>query len=114
VRGQDAEDEAAPVQASLRWDYKTEAWSGEDVLTTLRAASEDEMGSADDMLRALAEEIAPRDNPAVQRAVDARLGERLTALGAAGWELVWVREGTTVVSGYMLPAPTLVLKRQRK
>ena len=39
VQGQDAEEGEALAQAVPRWEYRTETWTGEDVVTTLRVAS---------------------------------------------------------------------------
>lgn len=110
VRGQ---DEPAPIKPSVRWEYLTQAWTGEDTELMLRAATGDGSSNVASMLGALAEVSIPRSHPGVQRAIDARLSERLTTLGADGWELVWIRDGTTIAADrYELSAPTLILKRR--
>ena len=112
VRGQ---DEAEPIKPNSRWEYLTEVWTNEDTEAALRAATGDGTSSVATMLGALAESSIPRQDPGLQRAVDGRLNERLARLGAEGWELVWVRDGTTIAANrYELSAPSLILKRRSR
>jgi hypothetical protein len=95
------------------WQYLTEAWTEEDTEAALRTATGDGTSSVATMLGALAESSIPRQHPGMQRAIDVRLNERLVKLGADGWELVWVRDGSTIAANrYELSAPSLILKRR--
>ena len=105
-------DEAAPV--AIKWDYKLVAWTGEDTEAAMRLATGDQTSGIEAMATALANDMAPINHPKLQAAVDAHLQAKLQEVGAEGWELTWVRDTTTVNSGYVLPAPSMICKRARK
>jgi hypothetical protein len=108
AQGQDA----APAWKGKAIEYRLLNWRLEDTEACLRAATEDQVASVADMLTALSGEVSPRSNPALQAAIDARLAQRLSEAGKEGWDVVWVRESTSVLEGYVLPAPAVFLKRQ--
>ncbi len=112
VRGQ--EEPETPITSGVHWEYMTAPWTAEDTKAALRIATGDGSSGVGTMLGALAEESIPRQHPSMQRAVDTRIGERLVKLGADGWELVWIRDTTTVAEArYELSAPSLILKRRK-
>jgi hypothetical protein len=111
VRAQD-EEGAAPAPRASAVEVKLMVWRAEDTMAVLRAATGDSISEASTMLRSIAERSAPKEAPEVQAAVDERVAERLAEAGAEGYELVWVRETSTVVDGYVLPAPALFLQRR--
>ncbi len=107
-------EESAPDPAPVKWEYKLIAWTGEDTEAAMRLATGDQTSGVEDMATTLANDMAPINHPKLQAAVDARIQTRLQEVGAEGWELMWIRDTTTVNSGYVLPAPSLICKRPRK
>lgn len=105
-------EESAPE--ATKWDYKLVAWTEEDTEATMRLATGDQISGIEGMATTLADDMAPINHPKLQAAVDARIQAKLQEVGAEGWELTWVRDTTTVNSGYVLPAPSLICKRARQ
>lgn len=111
ARAQEAPPPARPAGVAPAWDYRVLTWQRADTEAALRDATGSSITNLEDMLARLAAEVDPRDHPALQTAIDQRLRSHLERLGAEGWELTWVRENTTLVAGYVLPAPALYLRR---
>jgi len=94
-------------------EYKLLAWERADMIAVLRKVTGDDVSSVREMVRKLGTgTIEPVDNPKLQRAVDARLQEKLAKVGVDGWEAFWIRKTTRVVQGHVLPAPAVLLKRR--
>lgn len=90
------------------------SWDGADTLSALREVTGNEFGAPAEMLDRLSEGgLVPAADPALQAAIDRRLADRLSALGAEGWEAFWVREGETQLEGHLVPSPSVLLKRRR-
>lgn len=104
---------AARAQSSAaRWEYKTVAWTLDDTTHVLRELTGDQLSSTEAMAQALERGSEPVDDPRVQAIVQARLEERLQALGVEGWEVFWISDARAVVGGVLLPSPGLVAKRR--
>lgn len=103
---------ARAQSAGGRWEYKTVPWSLEDTTLLLRALTGDELSSVEDMAHTLERGNEPVDDPRLHALVQARLEERLQALGQEGWEVFWISESRAVVAGVLLPAPKLFAKRR--
>ncbi|MCO5166069.1 MAG: hypothetical protein M9894_06840 [Planctomycetes bacterium] len=95
-----------------RWEYRVEPWTADDTTAVLRALTGRQLASVEEMAHALERGNEPVDDPAVQALVDARLQERLAALGAEGWEVFWVNDRRSVVAGVLFPAPQLLARRR--
>lgn len=106
VRAQDR-PAAAPV-----WQYRLLTWERADTEAVLRRVTGQQMASVEEMLRRMADQLQPIEDPRLQVAVSERLAERLQAEGAEGWEAFWVRETNAVISGYAVPAPSVLLRRR--
>lgn len=104
--------EGAPPSAT-RWEYRIVSWTLDDTRAVLQAATGLELASIEEMAHALEREsLEPLSDARVQGEVDRRLEARLSEVGREGWELVWVAEQPAVVTGVLLPAPRVYLRRR--
>lgn len=103
---------ATAQTAGPRWEYRIEAWSADDTTAVLRALTRNELSSVEDMAQTLERGMELVDDARVQALVQTRLEERLTKLGAEGWEVFLISDSRTVVSGVLLPAPRVYAKRR--
>lgn len=100
---------AAPPRG---WEYQVVAWSEEDTGEVMRQVTgATELADPLQLARALERQGPLLDDPRVQAAVDARLQEKLRAAGAAGWELSWLREQTSLAGGAPFRTASLYFKR---
>jgi hypothetical protein len=105
----------APAQgqsASPKWEYRTEAWTIDDMTAVLRTLTGDELASLDDMAHSLARGTELVDDARVQEEVQRRMQERMAKLGAEGWEVFWISDSRAVIGGVLLPAPRVTAKRR--
>lgn len=102
---------AARAQGAARWEYRSVPWTLDDTTHVLRELTGDELSSVQDMAQSLERGSEPVDDPQVQAIVQARLEERLQALGAEGWEVFWISERRSVIGGVLLPAPGVFARR---
>lgn len=104
---------ALAQQARVRWEYKLLTWEAKDTEAVLREITGEELTSVEDMVTALANQLEPQNDTKLQRAVELRLAAHLGEQGDEGWEAFWVRESTVIVSGHVLPAPSVLLRRRK-